>query len=265
MVKKLLFGLSLFLLWIVGCSSGEASSFNNVDSSSTPATSQTSNEGYTVQFVNFDGYQFYVEYNVQEGQAVSPDGMPTRYDPCFKYTFKGWEPQIGPVYSDTTYVAQYDKERIAYSYRYDLNGGFALIPSEVGYALTLEEVEAPKASKDGYNFRGWSVNDEIVIGPRLEIVKHIDLEDDMVFKAIYSSKVKVFINDKQYFEDSSLSNLYSKEYEPYSNVDISLALKEGYVFSRWEDQNGTVVSYEKDFVLHVNEYDITLYPVVDPK
>ena len=120
---------------------------------------------FTVKWVNWDGTTL-SESQVGKGDTPYYNGAnPTRAsDGDIQYSFVGWNPSIGPTYSDTTYVA-------TYSSSYDQSSFTVKFLNWDGSTLTSETYEkgstpvytgpTPTRASDGdiqYTFTGWNPN-----------------------------------------------------------------------------------------------------------
>lgn len=120
---------------------------------------------FTVKWVNWDGTTL-SESQVGKGDTPYYNGAnPTRAsDGDIQYSFVGWNPNIGPTYSDTTYVA-------TYSSSYDQSSFTVKFLNWDGSTLTSETYEkgatpvytgpTPTRASDGdiqYTFTGWNPN-----------------------------------------------------------------------------------------------------------
>lgn len=99
-----------------------------------PTSSAPHHERYHVRWENWDGIVLMERFDVEYGESPKYDGTPSRgNDNTYEYTFSGWEPEEGPIYKDTTYVAQYSQ-----SY-YDPNGQILADEDEYLAAIDLDD------------------------------------------------------------------------------------------------------------------------------
>lgn len=79
---------------------------NNDDTSS---DSSYEEETFTVIWKNYDNSILEVDENVIKGTIPTYDGnTPTREnDDLYTYTFNGWDPEVGPIYKNTSFVATF--------------------------------------------------------------------------------------------------------------------------------------------------------------
>lgn len=70
---------------------------------------------FKATFLNYNEQELY-SYQVLEGETPIYQGeTPTREsDEIYNYSFSGWSPILGPIYKDTTYIAQFTQEEINY-------------------------------------------------------------------------------------------------------------------------------------------------------
>lgn len=101
---------------------------------------------------------------LEDGATLNVDGAayngntPTRsMDEQYRYSFKGWTPEIVVVSKDAVYTAEYNKtERVFHTVAFDANDGEGTMDGqrlEVGYETGLT---ANAFSRTGYTFTGWN-------------------------------------------------------------------------------------------------------------
>lgn len=91
-----------------------------------------------------------IDVDVDYGSIPAPDKELSRPG----YTFKGWDKEIVPATTATTYVAQWGDPEI-YTVTYNSGEGSQYIePDTAKYGETIEE-EPSKPTREGYNFDGW--------------------------------------------------------------------------------------------------------------
>ena len=96
-----------------------------------------------------------VEYN---NVPAVPDERPSREpDDGYRYTFKGWSPEIVAATEDAVYTAQYEATaRVFYTVTFDANGGEGTMEPqkfEVGVDTCLK---ANAFTRENYKFTGWN-------------------------------------------------------------------------------------------------------------
>lgn len=120
---------------------------------------------FTVKWVNWDGTTL-SEIQCSKGETPYYSGMnPTRSsDGDIQYTFVGWNPSIGPVYNDTTYVATYSSsyDQSTFSVKF-LNWDGTVLTEEVYEkgSTPVYSGSTPTRESDGdiqYTFTGWNPN-----------------------------------------------------------------------------------------------------------
>ena len=120
---------------------------------------------FTVKWVNWDGTTL-SEIQCSKGETPYYSGMnPTRSsDGDIQYTFVGWNPSIGPVYNDTTYVATYSSsyDQSTFSVKF-LNWDGTVLTEEVYEkgSTPVYSGSTPARESDGdiqYTFTGWNPN-----------------------------------------------------------------------------------------------------------
>lgn len=147
--------ISLIPLLLTGCSFIGGGSHNN-DSSTSRGTST-----YTVTWKDYDDKVLQVDNNVELGATVEYHGeTPTREGVGYIYTFNGWSPEVGPIYQDTIYVAQYNQAYVNYHVKFVNYDGELLdeYPMIVYGATPTYRGHTPVKVDDEdcyYTFNGW--------------------------------------------------------------------------------------------------------------
>ena len=114
---------------------------------------------YTVTWKNEDGTELEKDENVPYGTMPSFDGTePTKEaDAQYRYTFKGWSPEVVVAEEDATYTAQYSAtERVFYTITFNANGGTGSMEPqrfEVGVDTALN---TNAFTRENYKFIGWN-------------------------------------------------------------------------------------------------------------
>ncbi len=230
------------ILTLSGCSfSGESNSF-------------------TVTWKNEDGTVLETDKGVKKGEMPSFDGdTPSKEDTeRYSYTFKGWEPEPAPISRNTTYTATYDANPYYFIY-FNLDGGTS--PSYVSSVKVHEftlSVFFYDVTKDGYRFRGWSLDNERVITENGELLRDIVLDGDKIFKAYYQQDVSVSFTVKDSEMSLGVSEITENaSYSYNSTIDLHIALKEGYDFVGWYINN-ELISSNKDDTYTLGQSDIEI-------
>ena len=113
---------------------------------------------YTITWKDWDGTVLKtaeVEYN---NFPAVPEAQPSREpDDGYRYTFKGWSPEIVAATEDAVYTAQYEATaRVFYTVTFDANGGEGTMEPqkfEVGVDTCLK---ANAFTRENYKFTGWN-------------------------------------------------------------------------------------------------------------
>lgn len=180
-----------------------------------------------VTFKNYDG-TILEQKNVGKGTEPTYTGeTPTRpADPYYTYYFKGWEPELGIVMSDTIYTATYNQTAKSYQCKFvDYDGTvISSIYVNAGEYATPPEF---KGTQTGYSFTGW--NPDPLTTPILEVT---------TFNAIYVKGIAI--------------NLYKNTAEN-DRVD-----KTNYL-----NQVGTLYGFFKEETSIMNPQIIIEYGVID--
>ncbi len=109
-------------------------------------------EVYTVNFVDFNNTNLKTEQVKYLGAATAPTN-PTRVG----YTFNSWSVPFNSITGNLDVVANYNINN--YALMFNTAGG-AAIPQQIKNYNTL--IILPTPTRDGYEFNGWKLNDEII-------------------------------------------------------------------------------------------------------
>ncbi|MBQ3497086.1 MAG: InlB B-repeat-containing protein, partial [Oscillospiraceae bacterium] len=114
---------------------------------------------YKATFKNYDG-TILKEELVKEGDCPTPPADPARpTEGPYTYDFSGWTTNpFYPVYSDTVYIAQYDKKEATYTVRYTRDDGTLIKEDTHHYGDALLIPSAPTKDADNtymYTFSKW--------------------------------------------------------------------------------------------------------------
>ena len=246
MKKKVLFGLlPLLLTTLAGCGGGEdTSSSTPTDSTSstsvTPTSTTTTSTStvpvgnkYTVTWNNWDGSLLEKDENVLEGSTPSYDGAaPTRPDDTmYRYTFAGWDPALTPVTSNQIYTATYNQSKLTYTIDFDLQGGTS---ASYDGPKTVEAFSSElfffDVTKEGWNFRGWSYNNEKIFDEKGHQLANPVMAKNMTFTAIFSQTVKLEITKNI---AAAATIIGEGEYPYNTDVGIVAEVNDGYKFLGW--------------------------------
>ena len=126
---------------------------------------------------------------VEEGHT--PTGMDVQRE---GYIFKGWEPPLGPVTADTTYVAQW---ALAHTVTWTDGQGHTVHTETVEDGQPVPPFEGVPDTREGYRFIGWdteglpaTVTEDITITAKWEkllVVKYV-IDPDHVLQTDYVQK-----------------------------------------------------------------------------
>ncbi len=218
------------------------------------------NAKFTVTWKNYDGTVLKVDDNIEAGTQVEFDGAtPTKPDDAqFTYTFSGWSPIVGPVYENTTYIAQFNNNRRSYSITWKNYDGTTLSVDNVAYGTVPSyNGEKPIKPTDGthiYTFSGWSPTVAAVTG-------------DATYIAQFSEGAAAFTVTWKNYNGSVLKTDYNvayNSYATYSGKTPSKAKTETteYIFNGWSP-NPTTTKIVDDtiFVAQFREQEIQKYSV----
>ena len=113
---------------------------------------------YTIKFVNEDGTVLQ-ESQVEEGQIPAYTGAtPTKAATAqYSYTFAGWDATLVEAMADATYTATFTESVRNYTVSFDVDGGSAVEAQTVPYGTTASGLAAFTSTKEGYEFKGWTL------------------------------------------------------------------------------------------------------------
>ncbi len=212
---------------------------------------------YTITWNNYDGTLLEKDERVLEGTIPTFDSKtPTRNDDeQFKYTFDGWTPEIIPVSGDAIYTAKYISTLTKAKLSFDLDGGSSPSYIENKYVDSIKAYDFFfDVTKEDYNFRGWSYNNEKVFDHKGNQLSNPSLVKDMTFKALYAQTVELnIINTME--EAGTVTG--QGEYQYNTNVDVSVEVNQGYVFLGWY-YKGTLLSSQTTYKYMMWSEDVTL-------
>lgn len=141
---------------------------------------------FKVTWKNEDGTILQVDSKVKEGELPSFDGeTPSKdNDEYYSYSFKGWNKELEPVYSDITYIAQYEKIELVYTVTWENYDGTILEVDENIKKGSIPEYngETPTRENDEnyrYSFKGW----DKVLNP---------IEENITFKAVFDTAPSIY-------------------------------------------------------------------------
>ena len=96
-----------------------------------------------------------VEYN---NVPAVPDERPSREpDAGYRYTFKGWSPEIVAATEDAVYTAEYEATaRVFYTVTFDANGGEGTMEPQKFEVGVDTRLKANAFARENYKFTGWN-------------------------------------------------------------------------------------------------------------
>jgi len=158
---------------------------------------------------------------VYGGTPVAPVDVPLNPG----YRFMGWNPVVGPITEDTTFVAQWSpQESVNYTFDWDIEG-VANITGTVPYNGTpVAPSEVPV--NPGYRFTGWSPE----VGP---------ITEDTTFVAQWSSQEDV--NYTFDWDIEGVANVTGTV--PYNGTPVApseVPVNPGYRFTGWSPEVGPI-------------------------
>ena len=113
---------------------------------------------YTITWEDWDGTTLKiakVEYN---SVPAVPEAQPSREpDDGYRYTFKGWSPEIVAATEDAVYTAEYEATaRVFYTVTFDANGGEGTMEPQKFEVGVDTRLKANAFTRDNYKFTGWN-------------------------------------------------------------------------------------------------------------
>lgn len=277
-ISKILF-LFLFMIILYACDKKTDTKKNTTLDNKIVITDQTTKENetqkqdkyYNVRFVNYDNNLLY-ETKIKEGDTpIYSSSNPTRSnDENYSYTFKGWNPSIGKVYGDTTYVATFESHELPYTINFDLDDGSSTDDIKTIKTDSLyKELFSFNIKKSGFVFDGWTYNDTLVFDASGNKVNDVTMESNMTFKAVYKEAVYVNIIYSLYNFKKDETKTYN-EYQDFLGdvikttviehnqiVDLYANLGDEFVFEGWY-KNGEMINNSSSFQLLVYDSDVTI-------
>ena len=206
------------------------------------------NEFYKITFNDYDGTLLLEIDVVKGGVPKYSKTVPTRgNDGEYSYVFEGWEPKLDKATKDTTYTAKYKRTELPYTISFNLNGGTT--ESEIKSLKTdiiTKDIFAFDITKDGYIFKGWSYNGELVFNSEGEKISNITAASNMTFVAEFVKQTKLTIYYTMYNPNSNsiIDTFYTlpenmgsvsegRLIEMNENVELFANPNEGYTFVGW--------------------------------
>lgn len=179
---------------------------------------------------------------------------------------------VSPTYEEGGYTL-YTCRKCNYSYKdnytsplektytliFNFNGGTsASIDDKTSITLNVKSFSVDlfllDLTKEGYNFRGWTYNDEHIVDEKGNLLFDPKLQDTMEFKAMFVDKVRLEITSN--IKDAGLIT-GAGEYAFNSQVDLIAVPSKGYKFVGWFYKDSILSSqstynymmWDKDIIL----------------
>ena len=120
---------------------------------------------YKVRFLDEAGGELgsdTYEYGTLPGDLAIPEAPVKAETAEYRYTFRGWEPEITEVKGSATYTAAYDAEKKNYTVRFLSEDGAELSSASYAYGTSAVDITVPEAPKKEataearYVFTGWT-------------------------------------------------------------------------------------------------------------
>ena len=138
---------------------------------------------YTLTFMDWDNHLLCQQTGTWGSSLTYSGPAPTREkDEAGVYIFSGWSPELGPVYQNQNYVAQYEHKLNVYTLTYlNWDGSFlANEKVEWGHSGTLTgPYTRPSTIDHTYTFEGW----DKPLGP---------IKQDTTFTAVYQENARKY-------------------------------------------------------------------------
>ena len=221
--------------------------------------SQEKKSGFTVKWLDYDQTVLEVDKNVASGTIPSYDGrIPSRAETEeFNYVFIGWDPEIKPITSNTTFVAQYDEIKKSFTVTWcnydgtvletDRNVRKGSVPEYNG-----AEPARAKTAQYSYTFVGWDKE----LNPVIE---------DITYTALFAHKTNKYtitwMNGDQILDTEEVEYGSTPIYTGLTPEKESTQTK-SYEFSGWSPEVVAVVgdaTYTAEFIETPRKYSIKFY------
>lgn len=167
----------------------------------------------TITWVNYDETVLEVDKDVLYGTTPTYDGKtPTKPSDEYRYTFKGWDPEVHAADGDQTYVAQYDSGDIVFTVSIKNNYGSTETlkrgETKIQTSAITADLFAFDLTRENYSFRGWKTYDGKL---------YYDAEGNLV------AEEPIVPEDREiyYFSDAWTPLSYSIEYKNLGDADNS--------------------------------------------
>ena len=172
------------------------------------ATFANTTRTYTVTWKNWDGTELKTD-TVEYGTTPAyTDATPTREpDAQYRYTFKGWSPEVVVAEADATYTAQYSATaRVFHTITFNANGGEGSMEPqrfEVGIDTTLN---VNTFTRENYKFIGWNTAADGSGATYADKGAILELAGDMTLYAQWQIQTGWVTDEtgRQYYKDGEL-------------------------------------------------------------
>ena len=197
-------------------------------------------EKVTAQFVS-DGAP-YTNLTVVAGEDFAAPEAPTKADAAgWRFAFANWT-KDGAVVSfptnieeATTFTATFTSNAIAYTVVYDLAGGENAAANPAAYSVTDGEVALAAATKDYYDFAGWTNRN----GSAATAIGYADADenDEISYGATWTPVVYTiaYVLEEGATNAAANPTAYTVETPTFA---LAPAGKDGFEFVGWVDENG---------------------------
>ena len=164
---------------------------------------------YTITWVNEDGTELEKDENVAYGTMPEYNGTtPSKdIDDDYRYTFSGWEPEIGTVTGDATYKAVYTQTPLVkYTVTFDANDGEGSMEAQVVVQGEDTALAANSFTRPDHEFTGWNTEADGSGATYADQGSLIGLIEDITLYAQWKHNDGWFTydNGKQYYQDGVL-------------------------------------------------------------
>ena len=198
---------------------------------------------YKAEFLNYDNSLLQLNYYSQGTTPTYTGSTPTRpSDDDYEYEFSGWNPKLGSITNDTTYIAQFKGIKNKYNLFVSTQGGGQSdkegVTQNIDYGTEITITATPDV---GYRFVEWG--DGNSENPRTFKLKG----DTFLYPIFEKDFFSVELIDGQV--DLVVSGQEKEgKYEYYSELKISPIEKPGYKFTHW---TGEVEEFQGEYFIRV--------------
>lgn len=198
---------------------------------------------YKAEFLNYDKSLLHTSIQSQGSTPTYTGPTPTKpSDDDYEYEFSGWEPKLGPITNDTSYIAQFKGIKNKYNLFVSTQGGGQSdkegVTQGIDYGTEITITAIPDV---GYRFVEWG--DGNSENPRTFKLKG----DTFLYPIFEKDFFSVELIDGQV--DLVVSGQEKEgKYEYYSDLKISPIKKPGYKFTHW---TGEVEEFQGEYFIRV--------------